>query len=114
MYRSRLKSPFKDPSKLQNSDKQAVINAIEWLFDDSDSFALSDRLIARNGPYKHKEPRLRTLCHLGIMLNYVIKYFLFFEIFYKIDKLKDRQRICEDLIKEDISQRPINSVKKQV
>ena len=53
------------------------------------------------------EPRLRTLCHVGVMLNYVIKYFKHFHINLSKSELEQKKRICLEAILNDIREQPI-------
>lgn len=99
--------PFREPSDLGSKEKRAIIDSIEWLCNNGMSLEQNERLNSRNGPYGHKEPRLRSLCHLGIMLNYVVRYHTHFVLKCDLEELKTLKNACYVLIQKDVSSRPV-------
>lgn len=106
MLNKKLRIPFKEPLLLSVDEKQIIVKCLEWFLNEDKANKL-DRWLGRNGPYNHLEPRLRTRCHVGIILNYVIKNYDHFDINFSINKLKEIKDNNHILIVNDLSRKPL-------
>jgi hypothetical protein len=71
-------SAFKDPKRVSSDALRLLKQSLEYAFN-SDGEPNEEALECRNGPYNHREPALRSLCHFGVIVNYLQHYSEYFE-----------------------------------